>query len=206
MSVSAINPMADLFRRLKAVGLTKPYIRKTILPEWWDDQAAASPAGYTEGLIFLSRHLGLDLRSLLDPNLAVAFRDFGACKFKKSQDATEDDLALARAMATRAAQLVNIAVTEPPCPVPKAAAQIRREILGHGSPWVSFGNLVDYCWALGIPVIHLMCCPTAKRPDGLCAGQRATGHRPVQEYDVICVAVIHPGARTGTHRAWAHRR
>ena len=146
MSVSAINPMVDLFRRLRAVGLTKPYIRKTILPEWWDDQAAASPAGYTEGLVFLSRHLGLDLTSLLDPTLAVAFRDFGACKFKKSQDATEDDLALREPWQHCAAQLVNIAVTEPPSPVPRTAAQIRREILGHGSPWVSFGNLVDYCW------------------------------------------------------------
>src|SRR5271165_3505893 len=99
MSVSAINPMADLFRRLRAVGLTKPYIRRTILPEWWDDRAADSPAGYTEGLVFLSRHLGLNLASLLDPALPVAFRDFGACKFKRPAGATEHDLALARAMA-----------------------------------------------------------------------------------------------------------
>jgi len=168
--------MADLFRRLTAVGLTKPYIRKTILPEWWDDQAAESQAGYTEGLLFLSRHLGLDLASLLDPALPVTFRDFGACKFKRSQGATADDLALARAMATRAAQLVNIAVSEPALPAPRSAAQVRREILGHGDPWVSFSHLVDYCWALGIPVIHLLCCPTAKRPDGLSA--RVKG-RPV---------------------------
>ena len=101
--------------------------------------------------------------------LPVAFRDFGACKFKTSPGATESDLSLARAMATRAAQLVTIAVTEARQPAPRSAAQIRREILGNGDRWVSFSNLVDYCWALGIPVIHLLCCPTAKRPDGLCA-------------------------------------
>ena len=92
MSVSAINPMVHLYRRLRAVGLTKPYVGKMILPEWWDDQAADNPAG---------RHLGLDLATLLDPSLPIAFRDFGACKFKKSKDATEDELGLARAMATR---------------------------------------------------------------------------------------------------------
>ena len=70
-------------------------------------------------------------------------------------------------MATRAAQLVNIAVAEAPLAPPKSASQIRREILGHGESWVSFSNLIDYCWALGIPVIHLMTCPTANRPDGL---------------------------------------
>jgi hypothetical protein len=176
MSVSVTNSMPDLFRRLRAVGLSAPYIRNTILPEWWDDQAANNPAGYTEGLIFLSRHLGLDLNSLLDPERPVACRDFGACKFKKSEGATEDDLALARTMATRAAQLVNIAMSEAPHLVPRSAAQIRREILGLGEPWVSFSNLIDYCWALGIPVIHLLTCPSTKRPDGFCA--RVKG-RPV---------------------------
>ena len=48
MSVGATNPMLNLYRRLQAVGLTRAYIRKIILPEWWDDQAADNPAGYPE--------------------------------------------------------------------------------------------------------------------------------------------------------------
>jgi hypothetical protein len=176
MSVSAINPMLSLYRRLQAVGLTRAYVRKIILPEWWEDQAADNPAGYAEALAYLSRHLGLDLASLLEPDRPVVFRDFGVCKFKKSQNATEDELALARAMATRAAQLVNIAVTEPPQPLPESASQIRREILGRGEPAVNLGNLIDYCWALGIPVIHMSTSPKSKRPDGLAA--RVKG-RPV---------------------------
>ena len=169
MSVSATNPMNILYRRLRAVGLTKPYVRKMILPEWWDDAAAENPAGFAEALTFLSRHLGLDLTTLRDSSRPVAFRDFGDCKFKKSKNATNDDLALARAMATRAAQIANAAVTGAPQPLPDSATQIRREILGSGEPWVSFANLIDYCWSLGIPVIHMSCCPRAKQPDGLCA-------------------------------------
>jgi hypothetical protein len=164
--------MADLYRRLRAVGLTKPYVRKMILPDWWDDQVADNPAGYAEGLTFLSRHLGLDIATLRDPQRPVAFRNFGVCKFKKSKNATEDDLALARAMATRSAQLANVATAEPYQPVPPSASQIRREILGQGELWVSLSNLIDYCWSLGIPVIHLSSFPDAKharRPDGLTA-------------------------------------
>ena len=169
MTVRATNPMADLYRRLREVGLTKPYLRKAILPDWWDDQAAENPAGYAEALTFLSRHLGLDLATLHDPSRPVAFRDFGICKIKKSANATENELALSRAMASRAAQLVDVAMTEPILPLPSSAAQIRREILGQGKRWVSLSHLVDYCWSLGIPVIHLSPCPAAMRPDGLAA-------------------------------------
>ena len=168
MSDAVTNPMPDLYRRLRAVGLTRPFVRKTVLPDWWDDEVAANPAGYAEGLTLLSRHLGLDLATLRDPSRPVAFRDFGVCKYKKSKDATEDDLALARAMATRAAQLACVAATETPVPPPPSAAQIRREILGRGEPWVDLDNLADYCWSLGIPVIHLSSFPK-KRPDGLSA-------------------------------------
>jgi len=106
----------------------------------------------------------------------VTFRNLGICKFKKSKDATEDQLALARFMATRVAQLVHVATTEPCVPLPSTAAQVRSEILGQGHPWVGFANLIDYCWSLGIPVIHLSSLLKAKRPDGLAVKVRG---RPV---------------------------
>jgi len=185
MTVSKTNPMAALYRRLREVGLTRPYIRKLILPEWWDDQTAENPAAMAEGLIFLSRHLGLDLATLRNPGVPLAFRGFGSCKFKKSKDATEDQLSLARAMATRAAQFANVATSEPFQPPPASAAQVRREILGQGAPWIGLEGLVDYCWSLGIPVIHLSSLPRAKRPDGLAA--RVNG-RPVI---VLCKQTVY---------------
>lgn len=48
-------------------------------------------------------------------------------------------------MATRVAQLVDVATTEPCVPLPTTAAQVRGEILGQGQPWVSLSNLIDYC-------------------------------------------------------------
>ncbi len=164
------NPLAGLYRRLSSFGLTRPFVRENILPSWWDDDLALNPAGYAEALLLLSRHLGLSLASLEDESSPIATRELGTCKFKKTQGTTNDQLALARAMATRIAQLAAEATTKPLCPLPTSAGQARQEILGQGQKHVSLSNLADYCWQLGIPVIHLAAFPARiKRPDGLAA-------------------------------------
>jgi hypothetical protein len=183
MTVSTTNPMADLYRRLRAVGLTKNKVQQFILPDWWDDQVATNPAGYAEGISFISRHLGLDLASLREPGRPIAFRDAGVCKFKKSKNATEEQLQLARSLATRVAHLVSAATMEPCAPLPATAAQMRSEILGQGQPWVSLANLVDYCWSLGVPVVHLTSFLKTRQPDGLAVKVRG---RPVV---VLCKKV-----------------
>ena len=175
MNVKSTNPMADLYNRLRAVGLTQNYLKKTILPEWWDDEIAENPAGYAEGLTYLSRHLGLDLASLHDPSRTIDFREFGICKYKKSKDATEDQLALARAVASRVAQLAHLATKDDFSPCSKVASQIRGEILARGAAWVGLDELLDHCWSIGIPVLHISNFPekpydwpgTRRRPDGL---------------------------------------
>jgi len=151
-------------------------IRKYILPEWWDDEVATNPAGLAEGLAYISRHAGFDLGSLRDPLRAIAFRDGGPCKFKKSRDASEDQLRLVRSLATRVAHLASAATVEPCIPPPAAAAQVRAEILGRGQPWVGLSNLVDYCWSIGIPVVHLASFLKSRQPDGLALKVRG---RPV---------------------------
>ncbi len=45
--------------------------------------------------------------------------------------------------------------------------QLRKEILGLGHPWISLAALVDYCWSVGIPVVHLTSIIKTKMPDGL---------------------------------------
>lgn len=176
MTVRATNPMADLYRRLESVGLTKSQVRKYILPDWWDDRVSSNPAAFAEGLGYLSRHLGLDLASLRDPAREVEFRDAGVCKFKRSKGTTESELGLTRSLATQVARLVNAATSEPCVPLPTTAAQVRGEILGRGEPWVGLPNLVEYCWSVGIPVVHLTSISKARQPDGLAVQVRG---RPV---------------------------
>ena len=50
-------------------------------------------------------------------------------------------------------------------PIP-TASEIRQTILAR-SRWVGFKTLLNYCWSLGIPVLHVnLFPPGAKRPDG----------------------------------------
>lgn len=159
------------------MGLSRVFVKTTALPSWWDDEIAVNPSGYAQGLLLLSRHLGLDLASLQSESEPVRLREFGTCKFKKRSDVSEDDLALARVLATRAAQLAAAAVAVPPVAIPTNAGEIRHQILGDDAPWVGLGELLHFCWSIGLPVLHLDHFPrNAKRPDGFAA--RVNG-RPV---------------------------
>src|SRR4051794_15957932 len=107
MGSSTPNPMNDLYRRLSALGFTKPYVRERLLPDWWDDEIASRPSGFAEALAYLSRFTGLDMASLRDRSRSPEFRPMPTCRFKKIRTTSESELSLARAMATRAAQLVG---------------------------------------------------------------------------------------------------
>ena len=163
------NPMADVYRRLSAVGLTRPFVTGKVLPEWWDDEIAEKPAGLSEALAYISRFTGLDFDSLRSRSATLAFRPLPSCVYKKSKSTTVQELSLASAMATRAAQLVLPGVPQPISPLPERASQIRDEILGMGEWRVGLRTLLDYCWMVGIPVIHLAEMPSGKRPHGLSA-------------------------------------
>ncbi|HEX5270463.1 MAG TPA: ImmA/IrrE family metallo-endopeptidase [Gemmataceae bacterium] len=154
-----------MFARLRTVGFSRHYLTRVALPSWWDDALADNPAGYAQLLMILSRHLGLDLRSLQDDAAQPRLKDFGLCKYKKRAGTSDDDLLLSRVIATRAAQLAAAAVARPYTPLP-SAADLRLSILEY-APWVGFEHLLDYCWGAGIPVLHVNLFPTgAKRPEG----------------------------------------
>ena len=161
----SVNLAASVYKRLRDVGLTKPYVKKVALPTWWEDSLAENTAGFAQFLMLLSRFLGIDLRTLQDSKAALHLRDFGVCKYKRREGTTEDELALSRVIATRAAQLAGAAMERPYQPVP-GASDIRLSILDRAR-WVGFEDLLDYCWAHGIPVLHIdVFPPHAKRADG----------------------------------------
>lgn len=187
--VTAKNPMTQLYSQLGSVGFPRKYLREVVLPSWWEDEIAHNPAGYAEGLMILSRNLGLDLASMQNEAVPVGLRNLGPCKFKKVGTTTDEELTLSRVLATRAIELVTPAVPVPVRSLLPSASAIRELILHEGAPWIDLSALLDYCWSVGLPVLHVSAFPPkAKKMDGLASVR--SGHYGV----VLC--------RNAKHSAW----
>lgn len=173
----ANDPMAQLYGRLGSVGFPRKYLREIVLPGWWDDEISHNPAGYAEGLLLLSKNLGLDLASLQNEAVPVGLRNLGPCKFKKAASTDEGKLTVTAALAAHVAQLAASATPQSTVPLLDSAIQIRNLILQAGAPWIGLSHLVDYCWAASLPVLHISAFPPGHhKMDGLAwvgDGQRA---------------------------------
>ncbi len=159
----------SLFQRLNGIGFDSSYIRSVALPEWWDESMTETEDGLAQTLILLSRNLHLDLNALWDENRPLECNTVGATPFKKSRNVTEDRLRQAQCIAVRAAQLACEAVGTPVNALPELAKEVRSSILEKGE-LVDFNALLDYCWQLGIPVLHVSEFPKkAHKMEGMAA-------------------------------------
>src|SRR5579872_444096 len=163
------NPMHTLYKRLSDAGLNRTFVQKIVLPEWWEDDIALNPAGFAEALNLLSDNLSLDLRALQDPAAPLECLPFLATRNKTRHGVSDGDLMWAKCLCARAAQLACCATRIPPQPIPKTASEMR-QVIGKDSHHVSLEALVDYCWSLGVHVLHVSQFPSGgKKPDGTVA-------------------------------------
>jgi len=167
--------MKSVYSRLRALGLTKPFVQKTILPDWWDDEAADSPAGFAEALTIIGRHVGIAPDRLRDPASVLEVPTPQHVKFKRSRGAQVEEVSLAQHLSVQVLRHVMQA-TPLAGSLPATAQEIRASVLDRGDPWVSLRGLLRFLWDHGIPVLHVSNFPAAaKRMDGLAAriGERA---------------------------------
>jgi len=168
--------MQNLYAHLTQAGLPKSYVINKVLPEWWSDEIAESPAGYLEAISYIAKHLGIPLSDLRDPDNSLTSQNAASARFKLREGVNADGVTWARALAIRAAEIAASGTEQPhEYSSPVDAKSVRNRILNGGDPWVSLSNLIDFCWNAGIPVIHLPDVPGNKM-DGMAV--RADG-RPV---------------------------
>ena len=160
--------MVALYKRLAGAGVDKAFLKKSrALPEWWDDEAALTPAGFSHGLRLIASHLGMEPASLREGQTPRFSREVAAPCYKLSASATPADVHLTTQIAIQAAVLALEALPQVQKALPTAAADIRAEIRARGVGTIDFRSLVDYCWSYGIPVIPLSDFPQkAKKMDG----------------------------------------
>jgi hypothetical protein len=178
--VKTAEPLVDsvrsLYERLEQAGLDRKFVRKVLLPDWWDDAIAQHPTGYAEARLRIARALGLSLSQLDSGDLLKSALDETRLRCKTRRGTEPYSIRWTIALAKRAAELATRATPKPYEPLPETASQIRDAILQEHQ-WVSLDNLLVYCWQHGIPVIPLKSKPRrSKRVDGLIV---RVGERPV---------------------------
>jgi Zn-dependent peptidase ImmA (M78 family) len=161
------NPIFAVYDRLDKAGIKRNYVRKVILPEWWNDEVAQTKTGFLQGVGIIARHLGLELMPL-HKNGKVEFQTQKAVNFKKTPGVSEAELSLAQNIATQALWLTCFQTQKPFDGIPNSPAAIRQEILKSGNEAVNLKNLLEYCWSKGVVVLHVSNFPVGvKKMEGL---------------------------------------
>jgi hypothetical protein len=147
--------MHCLYQKIGSVGYTKPYIH-SLLPEWWDDAIATTPAGFQQASLIMGRLFSIQPETLwteaAEPLLIVP----QGRKFKQRTNTQSQELDIACALARSAACLALKAFKPELAPgFYPDAAELRQRLLSSGNPWISFQNLLAHCLKSGIPVIFL---------------------------------------------------
>lgn len=162
MTISGTDRMDVLYRKLSTIGVTRPFVREKLLPDWWQDRLAENPAGFAQAAGMISRYLGVEVGALLRDDQPLRCRELGPTKFKKQQGVNESALQLAKCIGGRALELACQAAPAPKTRIPRSAAELRRHLL-HSAPYISLGVLLDFCWDAGIPVLHISSFPHGNR-------------------------------------------
>lgn len=151
----------SLRSQLRKVGLSEQAI-DAAWPTWWREELSDSASGRAELRFALARKLGMSPRSLLGERVEFVWDD--KAKFKHLTTEGEIDRAALIAFGSSIGRMLLAASDEVVSLAGMNAQFIRHELLGSGEPFVNLQSLLNLCWGVGIPVIHLRVFPLeAKR-------------------------------------------
>ena len=146
--------MADLYARLDAIGFPKKFVKEKILPEWWTNEVDETSGVLTEGALYISRRLNLNMQSLLNRELKPEFNFPCELKFKLKTGTNNHQLTIPYVISARIAEMVAYACNKPYQPLDNVSiSAIRQDILARQNS-VDLQGFLDFCWGQGIPVIH----------------------------------------------------
>lgn len=156
--------MPTLFRRLRAVGFDEDFVRRVVLPDWWDDSLADDPGTRWQMELRIAQRLSLSLEDLSDPDRPLRVAGTHGIRLKRARAGTARSEVSPGMIAARNAVALVLPhlVAVPPLPACLNAPAFRQWILGRRSP-VDLAGLVDACWSHGIAVLHFAPVPRNTR-------------------------------------------
>jgi hypothetical protein len=161
-----ILPYRDLMAVLRQTGLKKAQV-KALLPAWWDEATAATPAGAWEFALMVSRRLGLDALKLARGEISP-MGHVSEPRFKHTARVSAEDLQASTRIAGALAKAVLSAMPDKAPVRARSAQEARAYVLAQGAARIDFDGLLQFAWACGIPVIPLPNLPSGvKKMDAL---------------------------------------
>lgn len=168
------NPMQNFISRLRKLDSRLSREIKNITPYWWDDSLSSSSGASQQAVLSIAKHLNLDLKSVIDNNSDLKFKDV-ACCYKKAGNKKTNELYVATGLVFSASRTIAN-ITKREYKFFSTPLTIREQILESGKPWVDLSSLVKYCWEHGVPVMFLPDLPVSKKMDAVV---QSVGGRPV---------------------------
>ena len=161
-----MTTVQNLYSALDKQGISKRKLA-LLLPDWWTDEVEASPSGVQQAKVYLAKALSLRMSPFSETPPRIEFDLPADKRFKKSAKTSETDVNLSVALARSASRLALSALDTQFVPPLSDALAIRECLLSSGAPWVSLSALLDYCWSIGTPVIHLATPLLGRKMDGI---------------------------------------
>jgi len=162
------SAMHDLFKRLRKIGFDPDFLRRAVLPDWWEDSLASVAANRALAEAAIARHLGLDMAQLRNAKAALTVPQLAYARLKRNKNIEPADVAPAMYVAQHAADLVAKNLDS----IPKfnqrlSSGEVRKAIL-KSHTHCDLASLLDFCWAAGVAVIHVKGLPEkTKKIDGM---------------------------------------
>jgi len=156
--------MPALFRRLKTVGYDEAFLRRVVLPDWWDDSLAANPVNRAQVELHVAQRLGLPLSDLTNSSRALELPGTKDIRLKRAKPgADRADVAPGMIVARNLVALVLPHLRNvPPLPAKLTAGAFRQSILARRQN-VDLAGLLEACWTHGIAVFHFAPLPSSSK-------------------------------------------
>jgi hypothetical protein len=142
-------------------GFSKDFIRKAVLPEWWNDACSEQSELMPDVEIRIARFLGLSLADVKNPDFSLTPTKYENAHLRRVRFIDEDRLAPAIHSALKIGAAVVRNLRNPESfqdAISSAALTWRRQILENQTN-VTLDMLLEDLWGRGIPVVPIEVLP-----------------------------------------------
>lgn len=149
-------------RRLSKAGFKPEFVRRAILPDWWDDECEQDPKLLADVEFRVARFVGQTLGDVRDPSASLRVPLRAGVQLRRVRTVSRDRIAPALHAALQVAEATVRNLRHPvgPVRVPPTDASAWRGTIEHAARGIRLVDLLRDLWDRGIPVVHVEQLPT----------------------------------------------